>query len=544
MSEARCDQCGATWHDVRARWCGRCGSRLPAAAAPARRTTPRTWLWLLAIPLAAAAVVGVILAESLERPHTRLGRDSNTVQIPPPPAGTRGVATAGMDVTAPAEPCQPEGCVAWHLPGLQQRPVLAAGGLLVHLGSDRITAVHADTGEVAWQRTSTLSQPRSADPTGGTRNALEPLPSAYAIGDGLLLIANGGRLVAHDLHSGRPRHRLDLSPLWITHIAHAGDGVIAAGHGAYPQASLQVRSVGFDGVERWSVATAASMPLPVPGAGVAHAVLVDGLGGEEELALLDALDGTVRWSRPGGDVEVVSLDPLLLLDHLTDEVQLVDAASGELRVAVQATSAIVDAALAGPWLAVHTEAGLDLHDLATGEGAMRDVTPTRWAAPAMAAGRFDPHPRARTAAASGSRASFMVNVAAIAANGGVVTGAWPAVVVRPPTLPDLCCARIEDLGDGGAHLTVGNDDFVGWADIGTDSAYILGDVLHNPYTWLRRAEGTLAMRDVVEDGDLTIVGLPWQGPITVPSPARIVSADPLVVLGPAGLTRLDQTLLR
>lgn len=377
--EVTCTACGAVWAAPGARFCGRCGTALPASvpdrtaagggpddrrdrdrrpwdADPGGRRSLVRWA-AVAVGAAIVAIVAgtAVLVGGTIAPDGPVGE--TTVELPDPDGVPHGAPGRPIVTT-----CEPVGCERWRTE-LPPGSLTPAGDLLLHTTIAATTPDDGRTDGTAEERPP--SDGASGDPTTGDaalvlvaidtasgeirwRHAVPTSPGVPAspaldVGDDLVLIAAAGRL--HALQRDTGARRWTVPSDGQLHAARVGeaDDVLVWGR-ASPQ------PVGADGsrVQRpeigvGSLGTLASLARDTgqlrwqrPDVELvtwsATAVLVRLGPTADQLAGIDATTGQVTWRRghdPGGERLVVGDDAVALLSAGTLEV--LDPGTGAMR---------------------------------------------------------------------------------------------------------------------------------------------------------------------------------------------------------------------
>ena len=211
--------------------------------------------------------------------------------------GGRTTSAAGVPVAAPVTPKADGAAPAplWHTEGLRaDGPGPVVAGRVVAAGTRRgLTAWHQHTGERAWLWRWPERGP-AEQPDGGADRAEGALPpellaAAPGTHGPLLCVTGGGRLTALDARTGSRR--------WSTRAADARQTLAAGTARVYVlDGDRRVRAVRLsDGGPRWRGAE------PVGGKGRVAAALAGGallvVGSEGEAVALDTESGRTRWQR-------------------------------------------------------------------------------------------------------------------------------------------------------------------------------------------------------------------------------------------------------
>jgi outer membrane protein assembly factor BamB len=306
--------CDAPWPSSKARYCGRCGGRLPPTSAPAGRLAPRRLLvivlgLLLALLGAVAFVLGVLPGAPRTAPPGPAG-DGDTVELPEPGTDT---ARDGVVATTSSSLLDCEGCHGWRLAIAEPLTSLVADGRDVVVGTNggRVLAVDGDTGERRW-----------------TAQVGDEAAHAAVLGDLIVVGTADARVVGLDPVDGSTRWDVTVPIPTVGARAVAGDadGVLLAGGAGSGVVALDGRS----GAVRWV------RELPGRSIGVGETLVLLTLG--RDLEGWWAETAGPRWSVPlGPDEDLVGRAGGLVVTRGADGPRFRDAATGRVVAAGAAT---------------------------------------------------------------------------------------------------------------------------------------------------------------------------------------------------------------
>lgn len=333
----RCDVCGATAPRVSARWCGRCGAGLSAAAPTTDARGPAGRVGRLvagALVLAGLALaVATVASRTADRPAVPGGLD---VELPgasalpaPVEPDAPGVAGVGRDTGEPP-PVVCAGrrrCVAWEV-ALPPGPHLTGPpthGLVVVGGGSEVLGVEVATGTVRWRVT--------RDGGRGLLGTNVATAAGHAV-----FVTEPDRLRAVDLEVGRTTWTRELTGLRSVEAAETAVGLLHLAVRTAPTEADGTRALlALDPVTgdlRWRHEGRAVVTSAGP-------VLVR----EDALVGLDAVEGEGRWELPL-ELDGRGVRTLALAHHLVvaDDaaVHVVDAEDGTVVASASTATATID----------------------------------------------------------------------------------------------------------------------------------------------------------------------------------------------------------
>ncbi len=312
---------------------------------------------LIVVVLLAGPLLWIALTSG-DRPSSGDGR-SGEVELPEPDQVDRSAADGDDEApeTAPGLGCTPLPCARWRLDGIDPRRLHLHEQLLVYVDGRRVTTLDPTDGSEVHR----LDLPV---PGGGR---LAPSASATYIDEEYLAVAHDRVLSIIEASDGQLERQVLLDTS-INAISRSGDGwtlrgIASRSTGQMPWSRLQ----GLDrrGQIRWTRDVETLFSLP----GEADDVLafVD-----DELHLVDLADGRSRWRHPLDPDRTYALngDPLVLVDHVGDRLEILDRGSGEVLADLD-VSGLDSAGRAGPWVFATTNRELLLFDPADGREMVR-----------------------------------------------------------------------------------------------------------------------------------------------------------------------------
>ena len=365
----RCPSCDTPWEAADARFCGHCGSALPAATGPSRRDDrsdddghpedqrPRIpWVGLGVVALVAVVLAAVALGGTgVEEPQ---GDPTDPgVDLPDPDEVDEPAEAPPADADPGAEPvtldCDPEPCEAWRR-DLGTGLVTAVGDILMVVqpggafldpdttGDRRLLGVSTWTGEILWEVDLDGLEPEG---TSFSLRTLDATSAAITVGRTLAIVSTAGELLWEvDLGGSAMQLRRGASEDLIIHVAEEpgdepadvddttdeplDDGPVSAG--AVDLLSLSL----LDGEVRWRVddlvplVTTETVEVVAQADGTVAALDL----GSGELTPWPADSAALLPDGPPdlGSRRIQGFDDRVWIADDGDAVHVLDAASGEL----------------------------------------------------------------------------------------------------------------------------------------------------------------------------------------------------------------------
>ena len=334
-----CSGCGATWPAATARFCGSCGAQLSAAAAdaPSGRSASRRSVVLLGAGGIVAALLGVTsmtgwVATSAWAPapdpsEREVVLPDGGVAADPPLASAPPEGDASRTPTAARGLwCLPAGCDAWRRAVDPDDEVVGGSGLVVILGADGLTVLDGASGEVAWtdRLGDLVPVTGDGDRIGGLRRAGM---TQVEVRDRGVFVTIGHRVGAFD-HDGQRRWLLDLGD-WQPDALTVIDDLLVLQRWDWSDAERAGRIAVVDvvdGLVRWE--REATNTNVVASSGIVVETGGDGAPSTATFVSLDPRTGETQWEQPRTpEAWLASAGPWVLVHG--PSVALLDARSGQ-----------------------------------------------------------------------------------------------------------------------------------------------------------------------------------------------------------------------